>query len=338
MRVQDWLESVAAAYRSGAKLWRDGNITVRRVFGGANNALYHVESGGEEYACKLCVADERRRAAREYGALSLLQSAGLDLAPRPVLLDASCSVLPFPAVVYRWLPGGPLGPTLTAEQLARVLESFQQIHALRRGPSLADALPDACFHWFDFCPYLAELRGFLAQYGDWLAAHDPDGQALRDRLTRLVARCTDALSSSTARPGQGRFPLCLCRVDPNLANTVWDGIGPLRWVDWEYAGWGDPALDLADLRWHVALGGLTEAQHAWLRDRYLRPEGDAGFDERLAAWDRLLSTRWPFLLLRALWSAQNGPDRVRLTRPEAGPEEVRVQFVRTLGRAEAHLL
>jgi aminoglycoside phosphotransferase (APT) family kinase protein len=338
LRVQDWLWVVAVAYRTGAEVWTDDDLTVRRVRGGANNALYQVESGGKQYACKLCVVDDRNRAAREYGALSLLRSAGLDLAPRPVLLDDSRSVLPFPAVVYRWLPGGPLGPTLAAEQLAAVLESFQQIHALRRGLSLADALPDACFHWFGFSPYLAELRGFLAQYGHWLAACEPNGRDLRDRLVHLVERCADALSSTPARPGRGRFPLCLCRVDPNLANTVWDGTGPLRWVDWEYAGWGDAALDLADLRWHVALEGLSQDQHAWLRDRYVRPEDDAGFDRRLNAWDHLLSTRWPLLLLRALWSACNGPDRVRLTCPETGPEELRAQLVRTLERAEAHIM
>jgi thiamine kinase-like enzyme len=41
-------------------------------------------------------------------------------------------------------------------------------------------------------------------------------------------------------------------------------------VDWEYAGWGDPALDLADLRWHVVLDAVSEEQHAWLRAQYRR--------------------------------------------------------------------
>jgi len=335
--VQGWLATVAEAYRSSAEVRTGDGLTVRRMSGGANNALYQVASGGEQYGCKLCVVDERRRAAREYGALRLLQGAGLDLAPEPVLLDTSCEALPFPVVVYRWLPGTPLGPSLTTGQLAALLDSIQRIHALRRDPSLADPLPDAIFHWFDYRPYLAELRGFLAQYGSWLATHGPDGDVLRDRLVRLVARCSDVLTSSAACPKRDRFPMCLCRVDPNPANTVWDGTGLLRWVDWEYAGWGDPALDLADLRWYVALEGVTRAQHHWLRDHYRHPEDDPAFDQRLAAWDRLLAIRWPFLLLRALWSASNGPDRVRLTRPGTGPEELRAQFARMLERAEAHM-
>ena len=59
-----------------------------------------------------------------------------------------------------------------------------------------------------------------------------------------------------------------------------------RWVDWEYSGWGDPALELADLRWHAALDGLNSAEHNWLRNSYHRPSRDFGFEERLVVWDR----------------------------------------------------
>jgi hypothetical protein len=264
--VQDWLESVGVAYGSGAELWRDGDVTVRRILDGANNAAYQIESGGELYACKLCVANERHRAAREHRALCLLQGAGLDLAPEPLLLDTTCSVLSFPTVIYRWLPGAPLGPPLTPGQLAALLESVQQIHSLRPDQSAADMLPDACFHWFDSCSYLAELRGFLAQYGDWLAGHEPDGPALRGctRIERRPSRSGVPSAVPVPRRPQSREHGLGRNRPPTLS-----GLRVRR---------GDPALDLADLRWHVALEGVTEAQHRWLRERYRRPEGDPGFD------------------------------------------------------------
>jgi aminoglycoside phosphotransferase (APT) family kinase protein len=334
MEIQDWLRVVGAAYASGAEIWTEGEVTAHRVTGGANNALYRVRLDGQQYACKLCVDDGRRRAEREYGVLCLLQAASVDIAPQPLLLDESCSMLPFPTVVYRWLPGEALGPLITPEQVAALLESIQQTHALRQETFKGSALPDAWFHWFDFDPYLAELNDFLVQYGGWLAAHDPEGADLQERLVCLVDRCTRTLSTTTADPSRGRFPLRLCRVDPNLANAIWSRDGSVRWVDWEYGGWGDPALDLADIRWHVALEGVSEAQHARIRSKYVRPADDPGFEERLAAWDRLLLTRWPFQILRALWSAHNGPDRVRLTRLEASPTALRARLVRTIERAE----
>ena len=329
-----WLRVVAAAYAAGADTWIEDSVTVRRVTGGFNNALYRVEADGQCYACKLCVADECRRAAREYAALRLLQAAGLDIAPQPLWLDESCAIVPFPAVAYRWLPGEPLSSSPTAQQLASLLDSFHRLHALQPGDFEDHGIRDAWAHWFDFELYLADLRDFLAKYGAWLATTDPDGRDLRDRLARLVDSCAEVVRTATVNPGRESVPLRLCRVDPNLANTVWSGDGRVRWVDWEYSGWGDPALDLAELRWHPVLAELNEAQHAWLRDNYRRPVGDYAFGERLAVWDLLRATRYPFLILRWLWSEHHGPDRLRLTRPVADVAELRARLVRFIERAE----
>ncbi|MDY6876204.1 MAG: aminoglycoside phosphotransferase family protein [Chloroflexota bacterium] len=332
--MPDWLRMVAAARAAGADVWTERDVTVRHVTGGANNALYRIETDGRYFACKLCVADERRRTAREYGALRLLQAAGLDVAPRPLWLDESRTIVPFPAVVYRWLIGEHLSPSPAAQQLAALLESYHRIHTLRQCDHDSFGLPDAWFHWFDFAPYLVELDSFLAEYGAWLATTEPDGQYLRDRLAQLVDGCAQALTTASVDPGRECVPLCLCRVDPNLANGVWGQDSRLRWVDWEYSGWGDPALDLAELRWHAALAELSAPQQAWLRENYRRPAGDPGFGERLVVWDRLLATRWPFLILRWLWSEHHGSDRVRLTHPTYDKVEMRARLVRFIKRAE----
>ena len=309
-------------------------MTVHRVMGGFNNALYRLEADGQRYAVKLCVVDECRRAAREYAALRLLHEAGLDIAPQPLWLDNSCTIVPFPAVAYRWLPGEHLSPSPTAQQLTSLLDSFQRLHALQPGDFEDYNLPDAWSHLFDFQVYLAELRDLLAKYGTWLAATSPDGRDLRDRLVQLVDGCVEVVTTAAVNPGRESVPLRLCRADYNLANTVWGGDGRLRWVDWEYSGWGDPALDLAALRWHGSLAELSQAQHAWLRDSYCWPAGDHAFEERLAVWDYLRSTRWPFLILRWLWTERHGSDRVRLTEFVADPAEMRARLVRFIERAE----
>ncbi len=329
-----WLNVVAAARQAGADNWSEGNLTVGRLSGGYNNALYRVTLAGAAYACKLCVADERQRAEREYGALRLLRAAGLEVAPQPLCLDESRDLFPYPVVVYRWLPGERLSPPLTQAQLAALLESVGQIHALRRRDYPDWELPTAWFHWFDFEPYLSELNDFVAQYGAWLATTGPEGTGLRDRLARLVDRCSQLLTAMDVDVGQESLPLCLCHVDQNLANAIWGADGRLRWIDWEFAGWGDPALDLAELRWHAALEGLSPAQQTWLRANYRRLADDPGFEARLSAWDHLIATRWPFLVLRVLWSLANGPDRLRLSQPRHDPAELRARLRRFVERAE----
>lgn len=337
-RASAWLTAVAAAHTAHALTWTDQRVTVQRVTGGANNALYCVEFGGERFACKLCVNDERQRARREFDALRVLEATGLDVAPQPLWLDESCAVVSYPTVAYRWTSGSPLGPELTSQQLASLIESLQRIHSVRPGDLVGYELADAWFHWFDFGPYLDELRGFLAKHGPWLIDTERRGRELWARLERLVEACAHAVASSDANPRREHVALRFCRVDPSLANALWCDDGRLRWVDWEYSGWGDPALELADLRWHVSLEALSSAEHAWLRESYRQPPGDPGFEGRLAVWDRLISTRWAFLILRWLWSAHEGPDRERLTQPTGDVVALRARLLRFIERAEQAVL
>jgi aminoglycoside phosphotransferase (APT) family kinase protein len=326
-----WLRAVRGALDAGVDQWAEDGIAIQRVSGGNNNALYRVEADGCAAAVKLCVADARQRAAREYAAMRVLRDAGLDLAPEPVGLDESCAVVPYPTVIYHWLAGQTLGPALTDAQLAALLASLEQMHALEPRPS--QSLMDCWFHWFDFSRYLDELNDFRPHVA-WLEQADPDGRELSARLARLVRGCERFIAGARVNPRRDAITRRLCRADTNLANAIWGDDGRVRWVDWEYSGWGDPALELAETRWHIALAELTPAQHAWLRHNYRRPPGDASFDERLAVWDRLITTRWAFLMLRALWSAHNGPDRVRLSRLTATPEQLRARLIQFVERAE----
>jgi thiamine kinase-like enzyme len=213
------------------------------------------------------------------------------------------------------------------------LDTFQTAHAIRPG-SVDSKLTDSWWHWFDISEYLTEIEAFFSQYGPWLATTKPDGENLRDRLARLINTCRKFTLASDVSPARDEVTLGLCRVDANLANTVQGPDGRLRWVDWEYSGWGDIALDLADMRWHAALEGLSEMDHRWIRTHYRRPNDDPAFDQRLTVWDRIIVTRWPFLILRWLWSLHNGPDRLRLTPYTADPDEVRARMVRLIARAE----
>lgn len=326
--------AVAAAHRTQQTEMAVDSCHVRRITGGNNNALYRVDVDGESLACKLCVDDGRRRAEREYGSMRLLWQAGLDVAPEPLALDTSCVLLPFPVVVYRWLDGQPIRPPVTAPQLAALLSSFQHMHDLTPSVAPQGCVSDAHFHWFAYAPYLADLNQFLDRYGPWLASLGGEEQVFLDRMRRLVDGCAKMFAQTDIDPGRECVALGLCRVDANLANTVWGQDGTVRWVDWEFSGWGDLAFDLADLRWHAAWEGVSEAEHAWFREHYRRPAGDPAFGARLALWDRFISTRWPLLVLRVLWSEFNGPDRQRLSRVQWSADELWSRMVRLLERAE----
>jgi aminoglycoside phosphotransferase (APT) family kinase protein len=324
--------AVGEAYRNNQDHGTNRGISVIRIRSGMNNALYRVGTDDGVFACKLCVADERRRAQREFATLQLLDDLNVDVGPRPLGLDESETLAPYPAVVYVWLDGVALDHSLSADQLEALRDALQQLHAIE--PASNSTLPEAWFHWFDRELYLAELFGFLENYRGWLQTKVPNGAAMARRLSRLVEACSGSVRSRNVNISRAAVHMRLCHVDPNPANLIWSADKRLRWVDWEYSGWGDPALDLAEYRWHERWDSLSASQHAWLREQYNPPPGDDNFWDRVALWDCLLSCRWPFLTLRWLWSIYNGPERLRLTMQDVRAGELRLRLERLIQRAE----
>ncbi len=338
--LPDILRVVNITHRQDLPVYQDGGSQVRRIYGGMNNALYRVELDGQVFACKLCVADERRRAEREYAAMELLRQRDIDVAPKPVGIDLSATLLPYPAVVYEWCDGRSLRTHENENDLPVLLLSLLSLHACQPEPQenrkLRYPVQKAWFHWFERAPYIRELAGFIEKYAPWLRRISNEGQALTRRLEQLVRISSDRLSGLTVELGWGAFPVCLCHVDPNSTNAILGEDGRVRWVDWEYSGWGDPALDLAEYRWHIAYASLSESQQVAFRSAYPIPVDDPGFAQRLVFWDCLLAARWPLLMLRWLWSREHGPDRLRLSTIEAEKTDLWGRLVRLTERAEAY--
>ena len=251
----------------------------------------------------------------------------------PLWLDESCSVVPYPAVAYRWLRGTPLGPNPTEQQLAALIDSIQRLHDIKPGDAGDVGLRDAWLHWFDFTQYLDELKALLTEYGAWLVGADAQGGQLRRRLARLVEDCSAFVAGSQADPSRSA---CRCAVPRRSKHgerpvvrrrqASMGGLGIQR-LGRPRARPGGPAV----------ARGFGRAQFGRARPvaRQLPPAGrDTGFEERLAVWDRLIATRWAFLILRWLWSAHEGPDRERLTQPANDVTALRVRLVRFIERAE----
>lgn len=104
--------------------------------------------------------------------------------------------------------------------------------------------------------------------------------------SRLHARAQQVFER--LRDGPARV---LCHHDVNPSNVVWDATGRPWLVDWEYAGLGDAAMDLASL---ASQHGLRAACRARLLGHY-RAAGGA-----LAA-GRLELANWAFDWVQWLW-------------------------------------
>ena len=202
---------------------------------GWNNLLYRVTGPGGDLVIKFVIRDRRDRAGREYHALLALRQAGLSLAPVPILLDRRR--YPQPVVVQTWLEG-PVSadPPAGDAEWERLLEHLAAVHsvtpestsvALRRG--------------------VVDAR--TAEEGRTLVRRQMARLPLEDRPSSLQAlmRRFEMMTF----PCWSRVAPVLCRVDENIFNVV---RRPGAWAsgDWENAGWGDPAFDVAQLMTHPA--------------------------------------------------------------------------------------
>lgn len=303
---------------SAATVWQGWRIAP--VGGAGNNLLYRATGDGRDLAVKFTIRDARDRAGREYGALSALQGAGLDIAPRPVLLDRARA--PQPVVVQTWLGGAVAGspPTTDADWRA-LIDHFAAIHTLTP-ETTARRLPDAVLTMHSAAAGKARIREQLARV-------PPEDRPAG--LRELVTRVERATSPDWPSP-----PVALCRCDPNTLNFI---RRPGRWasVDWENSGWGDPAFDLADLLTHPKYSAVPPERRGWVIDTYCGSRAHPGAATRIRDYSVLCLVWWAARLARMLHEVPRGLDE-RLVRRSAGWQaETEAKYERYLLLATAAL-
>jgi aminoglycoside phosphotransferase (APT) family kinase protein len=157
--------------------------------------------------------------AAEPGVLRTVADAGLG----PACLDADATG---GWLLTEWLPGSAWSAPDLREpaNLRRAAGLLRRLHGLPPAGPVLD---------------LAAAIDRYAALGGTLAAGP--ARVAREQL----ARCRSA--DAAADVGAAADPPCLCHNDPTPGNFIAVADGSLRLIDWEYAGLGHPAFDLAGL-------------------------------------------------------------------------------------------
>jgi len=201
------LDHLDASQQPGETVWHGWKI--HRVLGGANNILFRVTREEEDYAIKFTIRDSRNRAEREYNSLTALADAGLDVAPKPLLVDRDRYSQP--VVVQSWLEGEVTSAVPANDtQWRRLLEHYATIHTLTldeieiglaKAVINADSVP-ACKmliqRQLDHIP-VAALPADLPLLLQWLERLEgPEWTPVEQTLCRVDANT----SNFVRRPGQ----------------------------------------------------------------------------------------------------------------------------------------
>lgn len=224
-------------------------VTIHPLEGGANNRVFRVDAAGTTVLAKKYFrhpADSRDRLGAESAFLGFAGGKGLACVPKLLTVDRREGL-----ALMEFIPGRKLRPAeVTWSRVAEAAAFFAGLNRHRKSPAARglEAGSEACF---SRDAHLGCVDRRLDRLGavatDSAIGKDAD-VFIRERLApawrALSARIRSAKGgASTELPRADR---CVSPSDFGFHNALRRGDGRLCFLDFEYAGWDDPAKTACD--------------------------------------------------------------------------------------------
>jgi hypothetical protein len=228
-----------------------------------NNRVFSVTAGEHRYAAKVYYrhsADTRDRLQAEYAFLTCAARAGIQCVPRPVASDARLGI-----GVYEYIEGRKLGAAEIdagcVEQAAQFILQLNQEPAHQAGRGLPNA-SEACF---SIAEHFAMVDGRIGRLAGVGTADALDREArgfvatMTARWQLAKAQILNGAQSVGIDPAAALDERCISPSDFGFHNALATEDRGICFIDFEYAGWDDPAKLVGDFFSHPAVP--VEAAH-----------------------------------------------------------------------------
>jgi hypothetical protein len=223
---------------------------LRPVSDGPQNRVYGVESPGKKWALKWYGLSQAAfaRYFTEWAFYDLLSQQGLPRVPQPLAWDEDRALALFAWVEGRPLQASEINPAVMAEVMAFLL-------AVNRARPYAAGrtYPLATGAVFSLADRFAEMERLVARVARAVPGQTKPARQLREELDaawQIVANLTLDRWQRGRWEMKRKLPLaerCLAPADFGLANALRGGDGRLVFLDFDGAGWQDPAWVLAGI-------------------------------------------------------------------------------------------
>jgi Ser/Thr protein kinase RdoA (MazF antagonist) len=217
-------------------------LAIEPMSGGGNNRVYRVSDGRRQAVLKHYFrhqADMRDRFASERSFYNYLWKRGIRRTPEPLAWDAGERLGLFTFVDGRKLSPGEVDATAVEQALQFIVE-------LNRDQSGATDIPAASEACFTLADHLDLIDKRVARLQQIEPATDIDRQALefvRDSLQPSWNRIRESLLDRVKPESEIHI---LSPSDFGFHNALLPADGRFRFLDFEYAGWDDPAKLICD--------------------------------------------------------------------------------------------
>lgn len=282
------------AGRLCVEVGRTAPVTIEQLAGGKNNRVFRlVMPDGPPLVLKSYFRhpeDPRDRLGAEWRFLTYAWGRGVRCAPQPIACDRLAGL-----AIFDFVAGEKLAPGQIAQ--VHVEDAAEFVHAVNKDPHDTDALgpgSEACFSIADHLDRVDRRVARLANLDTTAPQVDTAVELVREQLEpcwRIVrSKALEACQAARIIPEAIISPaeIIASPSDFGFHNALWQAGRGLVFLDFEYAGWDDPAKLTGDffacpeiptptaqfdrfvdmLCRSLHLGAITEARMRMLRDVY----------------------------------------------------------------------
>jgi len=246
--VTAWFDPGATAALLLSRSGFPAPASVESLPGGRNNRVWKVGAGAWWFVLKSyhwSEADPRDRLGHEWAFLSYLQEIGCSRAPAPVACDPATR-----SALLEFVPGAPASQQeIAADDVRCAADFLLEINTGRGRASRLPPVSEACFSTAEHLDTTAARLARLSSIRPLTDHHrearafvagtlQPLWQAIESRV-----REESDVELESILPREER---CLSPSDFGFHNALRQPDGTLRFLDFEYAGWDDPAKTIID--------------------------------------------------------------------------------------------
>lgn len=315
-------------------LWRaagkGGVISVGTLSGGRNNRVYRVQGEPGTGILKHYFQnadDGRDRFASELAWYRYCEGHHIERLPRLWGADDRLRCMLLEEVPGRKLTGG----SVTADHVRQAAEFFRAVNVDR---PLAGSLPTAADACFTIRDYLAGVDRRLSRLQS-VPVDDEPSQALHEWLassllptwSEIRRRTESKFSPHELQAELSAGARCLSPSDFGFHNALCDDRGQLWFVDFEYAGWDDPAKTVCDFFWQCDIPAPREALPLFLGA--VQPFGN-DVESRVRALFPLFGVKWCAIVLNEF--LRGGRERRNFSTGTTGASDRRQSQLELSGR------
>jgi len=237
----------------------EGDVQLSACATGGNNRVYLAQVGGERYAVKryfVHPADPRDRLRAEYAFLEYAKAIGLRCVPQPVACSPADHV-----AIYEFIDGRKLqADELSAHHVEQALAFLRELN-LPEHRRLAGGLEAASEARFSIAEHLELVQQRIDRLkmipGD--SKIDLEAVAFVARLAAVWDELQVRILASAERGGLHlekqleQDNRCISPSDFGFHNALVGEHDEVFFIDFEYAGWDDPAKTVSDFFSHPAV-------------------------------------------------------------------------------------